>query len=79
MEKILRRKYSQVMNALVELETRLDKLSVLVSEAYGEDLTASLCNGAEIEFRTSDDPDGLHSEVIRFEDIISKINMRKEK
>lgn len=77
MEKLLRRKYSQVLNALAELEVRLDELSLLASEAYGEDLTAALCNGSEIEFRTSDDPDGLHSAAIRLEDVI-KINARKE-
>lgn len=78
MEKLLRRKHSQVLSALAELEVRLDELSMLASEAYGEDLTANLCNGAEIEFRTSDDPDGLHSVSIRLEDVLSKINARKE-
>ena len=76
-EKLLRRKYTQVLNALEELEARLDELSLLASEAYGEDLTAALCNGAEIEFRTSDDLDGLNSTAIRLEDII-KINAGKK-
>ena len=78
MEKLLRKKYTQVLSALVNLETRLDELSLLASEAYGEELRADLCNGAEIEFRTSDDLDGLNSISIRFEDIISKIKARKE-
>lgn len=78
MLKMLRRKYSQVLSALVKLETRLDELSLLASEAYGEELRADLCNGAEIEFRTSDDLDGLDSISIRIEDIISKIKARKD-
>jgi len=73
MEKFLRRKYSQVLSALANLEERLDELSLLASEAYGEDLTAVLCNGSEIEFRTSDDPDGLNSTPIRLEDVIIQI------
>lgn len=75
---MLRKKCTQVLSALENLEARLDELSVLASKACGQDLTAVLCNGAEIEFRTPDDPDGLNTVALRVEDVISKINTRKE-
>ena len=73
------RKQNQVLSSFNQTLGFLEELSVLASEAYGEDLRADLCNGGEIEFRTSDDPDGLNGDcIIRIEDVIDRLNARKE-
>lgn len=73
------RKQNQVLSFFNEMQGSLEELSVLASEAYGEELNAVLCNGGEIEFRTSDDPDGLNGDSdLRFEDILDRLNPRKE-
>lgn len=73
------RKREQVLSSFNQTLGFLEELSILASEAYGEDLRADLCNGGEIEFRTSNDPDGLNSDCfIRLEDIINRLNAIKE-
>lgn len=73
------RKQNQVLSSFNKTMGFLEDLSILASEAYGEDLVANLCNGGEIEFRTSNDPDGLNSDCfIRIEDLINRLNARKE-
>lgn len=73
------RKQNQVLSSFNQTQGFLEELSILASEAYGEDLHADLCNGGEIEFRTSDDPDGLNGDsCIRLEDVIDRLNARKE-
>lgn len=71
-------KYSQVFSALSFLELRLGELSAIASEIYGEELRADLCNGGEIEFRTKDNPDGLNDVALRIEDVLAKLNSRKD-
>ena len=74
------RKQNQVLSSFNQMLGFLEELSILASEAYEEDLTADLCNGGEIEFRTADNPDGLNDgAVIRFEDVIDRLNARKKK
>ena len=73
------RKQNQVLSAHNQAMGFLEELSILASEAYGEDLDAFLCNGGEIEFRLSDDPDGLNGDrAIRLEDVIDSLNARKQ-
>ena len=73
------RKQNQVLSFFNQTQGALEELSILASEAYGEELKADLCNGGEIEFRTSDDPDGLNGDsLIRLEDVINRLNARKE-
>lgn len=76
MKKMLMNKHSQVIAALSLLELRLGQLSVIASEIYGEELTADLCNGAEIEFRTAGNPDGLNDIALRMEDVLAKLNAK---
>lgn len=47
----------------------LSKLSIVASEIYGEELTATICNGEEIEFRVKGD-DIL---TISIDDILCKL------
>ena len=66
----LLKKYEQVFDAASKLQARLEELSTLATEYYGEELTADFCSGYEIEFRTTDNPDGLNGYSLRLEDII---------
>ena len=58
----------------IKLSIALQKLSEIASELYGENLTADICGGGEIEFRTDLNgyPDAMS--CIRLEDILEKIN-----
>lgn len=78
MKKKLLNKYEQAFTALSLLQLRLEELSVMASEIYGEELDADLCNGGEIEFRTKDNPDGLNDIALRIEDVIAKLDAKKE-
>lgn len=66
------KKHEQVIDAASKLQDRLEELSKLATEFYGEELMADLCAGSEIEFRTTDHPDGLDGIALRLEDIIEK-------
>lgn len=74
----LTRVNANVINKAVDLSNELQKLSIIASEIYGEELIANLCNGFEIEFRTMDDTDGLNSISLRLEDIIKKAQRNLE-
>ena len=58
-----------------ELMASLERLSVIASEIYGDELNADICQGEEIEFRIPGDELG---EVIRMENLISILDARKE-
>lgn len=47
----------------------LSKLSIVASEIYGEELTATICNGEEIEFRINGDA----LSTISIDDILCKL------
>ena len=67
--KDLNKAEEKVFNYNNKLMRALEELSIIASDLYGEELVANICNGSEIEFRTEDDPDGLHSISLRIEDI----------
>lgn len=62
--------YKKALDYENKLMCALEELSVIASNLYGENLTATISNGCEIEFRSEDDPDGLDSTSLRIEDII---------
>ncbi len=64
----------KVYLASVQLSMALERLGVLASSIYGEELNADLCNGEEIEFRHPGDELG---EVILMEDLILMCNEKK--
>ena len=70
--KDLNKAYEKVLDCENKLMCALEKLSVIASDLYGEELVANICNGSEIEFRTESDPDGLDSTSLRIEDIIER-------
>lgn len=72
--KELNKAYEKALDCENELMRALEKLSVIASDLYGQELVANICNGWEIEFRTEYDPDGFKSISIRIEDIIERIN-----
>lgn len=61
-------------NAARILMCCLEKLSQMASEVYGEDLSADICNGNEIEFRTFVQDVSDSDVIITFEDIFEKCN-----
>lgn len=65
-----RKAYKKALDCSNKLIGALEKLSVIASDLYGQELNANICNGSEIEFRTECDPDGLHSISLRAEDVI---------
>lgn len=75
--KTLRRLNDKVLKHEREMMGALEMLSQAASSLYGEDLTANICNGSEIEFRLADDPDGLDGISIRLEDIIDSVEVRE--
>ena len=54
-EKELLKAYDMVIDVATELNARLGKLGKLATDVYGENLTADLCGGYEIEFRRNDE------------------------
>lgn len=68
----LNKAYEKALDCNNKLMCALEKLSIIASDLYGEELVANICNGGEIEFRTGYDPDGLDSTSLRFEDIIER-------
>lgn len=67
------KQYENAITASIKLMTQLDILGSLASEIYGEELSADICNGDEIEFRTLDNLDGLSHVSLHLEDILNKI------
>jgi len=61
--------YKKAMEAESALSMRLQFLANIASEIYGEELTADLCEGSEIEFRREGDA----FDVVRLEDILSRL------
>lgn len=61
--------YKNVMKAESALSTKLQILANIASEIYGDDLSADLCAGSEIEFRR----DGDAFDTIRLEDILNRL------
>lgn len=74
--KTLIRLNNKVIKHEQEMMGALEMLSAAASSLYGEELTANICNGSEIEFRLTDDPDGLDGISLRLEDIIDSIEGR---
>jgi len=69
MKKKLMAAYKKAMEAESALSMRLQFLANIASEIYGEELTADLCEGSEIEFRREGDA----FDVVRLEDILSRL------
>jgi hypothetical protein len=69
MKKKLIAAYNNVMKAESVLSIRLQILANIASEIYGEELSADLCEGPEIEFRHEGDA----FDVVRLEDILSRL------
>lgn len=61
--------YNNVMKAESTLSMKLQILANIASEIYGDDLSADLCAGSEIEFRRNDDA----FDTIRLEDILNRL------
>ena len=61
--------YDNAMKAEAALSTKLQVLANVASEIYGEELSADLCAGSEIEFRRNDDA----FDTIRLEDILGRL------
>ena len=61
--------YKNVMKAESVLSMRLQILANIASEIYGEELSADLCAGSEIEFRH----DGNAFDTIRLEEILNRL------
>ena len=70
--KELNKAYEKALDCNNKLMCALEKLSIIASNLYGEELLANICNGSEIEFRTESDPDGLDSTSLRIEDIVER-------
>lgn len=47
--------YDELFNALQNMMNAQQKLSAIVSEYYGKNICADVCNGFEVEFRTIDE------------------------
>lgn len=71
--KELNKAYEKALDYSNKLMGALEKLSVIASDLYGQELKANICNGSEIEFRTEFDPDGFHSISLRIEDVIERV------
>lgn len=69
MKKKLMAAYRKAMEAESVLSMKLQILASIASEIYGEELSADLCEGSEIEFRR----DGDAFDTIRLEDILGKL------
>lgn len=68
--KLVKRQYQKVLDISTMLSNSLQFLSIAASQLYGEELDAQICAGGEIEFRTTNDPDGLNGIALRIEDIL---------
>ena len=66
---LVKRLYQRALDASINLNISLERLSVAASQLYGEELDARICAGEEIEFRTVDDPDGFNG-TLMIEDIL---------
>lgn len=65
--------YGKCLNLDIKLGLELQVLGRLATEIYGEDLSADICAGGEIEFRTLDDNGFIDSRsIIRIEDILER-------
>ena len=69
MKKKLMAAYRKAMEAESVLSMKLQILASIASEIYGEELSADLCEGSEIEFRR----DGDAFDTIRLEDILNRL------
>ena len=69
MKKKLMAAYKKAMEAETVLSMRLQILGQIASEIYGEELSADLCEGSEIEFRR----DGEAFDTIRLEEILNRL------
>ena len=67
---LVKRYYQSALDASIMLSNSLQLLSIAASQLYGEELDARICAGGEIEFRTTNDPDGLNSIPLSIEDIL---------
>lgn len=72
----LNKAYEKALDYSNKLMGALEKLSVIASDLYGQELKANICNGSEIEFRPEFDPDGFHTISLRLEDIIERNHIR---
>lgn len=72
---LVKRRYQSALRASIILSNSLQLLSIAASQLYGEELDAQICAGGEIEFRTTNNPDGLNCIALRIEDILG-INER---
>ena len=69
MKKKLMAAYRKAMEAESVLSMKLQILASIASEIYGEELSADLCEGSEIEFRR----DGDAFDTIRLEEILNRL------
>lgn len=68
----LKKLETNVLAASAQLSAALGKLSSVASEIYGEEISADLCAGGEIEYRTVDSNGYIDSfATLRLEDIAS--------
>lgn len=70
--------YNEALSLNDKLSLKLQELSTIASEIYGQQLNADICSGSEIEFRISVyDVLSDDESCIRIEDIIEKYENNK--
>ena len=73
-EKQLRKIESKIYGLSADLTAELEKLSSVATDILGYDVVADICNGSEIEFRTTNDRGFVDDfSCIRLEDVINKL------
>ena len=66
--------YDKCLDLENKLELKMQQLSCIATEIYGEELRADICNGGEIEFRTLDKDGYVDADsVILIEDIMDRL------